>query len=137
HGGRDARCGILGPLIHREFERLHRDINVGMISHVGGHAFAGNVIVYIPPDFAVEGGEKSPLAGMGIWYGRVEPRHVEAILEETIKKGRIIGELWRGGLDVEENEDWRRRTTSARVMRVPPRFLEGDASVAEEKDGGK
>ena len=74
-----------------------------MISHVGGHAFAGNVIVYIPPGYPVElnksmGGKDitSPLAGMGIWYGRVEPKHVQGILDVTVRKGNIIGELWRG-----------------------------------------
>ena len=107
HASRDRRCGILGPLLHREFEtcaqREELNIDAAMISHVGGHAFAGNVIVYIPPDYPVGieesmGGKDitSPLAGMGIWYGRVEPKHVQGILDVTVKKGNIIGELWRG-----------------------------------------
>ena len=78
-----------------------------MISHIGGHAFAGNVIVYIPPSYQIrdlEHGDEgkrrvSPLAGTGIWYGRVQPRHVEGILAETVEKGRVIGPLWRGGLE--------------------------------------
>ena len=71
-------------------------VRVGLISHVGGHRFAGNVIVYIPPSVTT-----NRLAGKGIWYGRVKPGHVEGIVEETIVKGRVIGELFRGGIDKE------------------------------------
>lgn len=81
-------------------------IDLAMISHVGGHAFAGNVIVYIPPDHPIEANQGSgvdhlisPMAGMGIWYGRVEPKHVHGLLAATIGKGNIIGELWRGNMD--------------------------------------
>jgi (2Fe-2S) ferredoxin len=41
----------------------------------------------------------SPLAGHAIWYGRVEPRHVEGILRETVLGGRVIKELVRGVVD--------------------------------------
>ncbi|KAK3297049.1 Sucrase/ferredoxin-like-domain-containing protein [Chaetomium fimeti] len=71
---------------------------VGLISHIGGHKFAGNVIVYLPPTLRTEDGEVHPLAGHGIWYGRVEPQHVEGIVGETILKGRVIEELFRGGI---------------------------------------
>ena len=77
-----------------------------MISHVGGHAFAGNVIVYIPPDYRIGANQGtgvddliSPLARTGIWYGRVEPKHVHGLLAATVEKGNIIGELWRGNMD--------------------------------------
>ncbi|KAI9814582.1 MAG: hypothetical protein M1827_003137 [Pycnora praestabilis] len=57
---RDARCGQSAPLLRREFERhlrplgLYRDLHdtrpggVGIffISHVGGHKFAANVMIY-------------------------------------------------------------------------------------------
>lgn len=69
---------------------------VAQISHVGGHKFAGNVIIYIPHD---EIWADHPLAGKGIWYGKVEPWHVEGIIEETIKKGNVIKELFRGAVD--------------------------------------
>lgn len=62
---RDARCGQSAPLLRREFERhlralgLYRDLNderpggVGIyfISHVGGHKYAANVMVYRRRDF--------------------------------------------------------------------------------------
>lgn len=141
HGGRDQRCGVMGPLLGSEFLRLlanrgvdtsgdagkpllsliRRQTNpaniedgtadiedstvrarVAMISHIGGHAFAGNVIIYVPPSFRIEG-KRSPLAGKGIWYGRVEPRHVEGIIEETIFKGNVIADLFRGGIEQDGN----------------------------------
>jgi hypothetical protein len=125
HGGRDQRCGVLGPILHQEFitqlsehESLRapttpstlspQHVNVGTISHVGGHKWAGNVIIYFPSTWKAvqENKDKStksvarlnPLAGMGIWYGRVEPKHVEGIIEETVLKGNIIRELFRGGI---------------------------------------
>ena len=68
-----------------------------LCSCIGGHAFAGNVVIYLPKNWKAEDGERiSPLAGKGIWYGRVEPRHVWGIMEETVKKGVIITELLRG-----------------------------------------
>lgn len=128
HGGRDKRCGVLGPLLVKEFrdqiqskDNLRRPepspvldemfdpwaVNVGGISHVGGHKWAGNVIVYIPPNFEIEDEagptNVSPLAGKGIWYGRVEPKHVDGILRETVLNGRVIQELFRGGVDQQGN----------------------------------
>ena len=143
HGGRDERCGKLGPLLRDEFEEklqrqnvaLLRDapvaeaviskpevdgyvptVRVGLISHIGGksieqavhelsethadlnhsagHKFAGNVIIYIPPSFS-----SNPLAGKGIWYGRVGPEHVEGIVAKTILEGKVIKDMFRGGID--------------------------------------
>lgn len=79
-------------------KREYTAARVGLISHIGGHKFAGNVIVYLPPGLRTEDGETHPLAGHGIWYGRVEPRHVEGIVGETILKGKVIEELFRGGI---------------------------------------
>ena len=103
HGTRDSRCGVLGPLLRDEFVRqvnehwasqvLTSRPEVEIISHIGGHVFAGNVIIYFPDALLHHG-----LSGKVIWYGRVEPKHVEGILKETVEKGNIIEELFRGGL---------------------------------------
>lgn len=121
HAGRDKRCGVMGPLLQTEFETrlpskgfevlddpisLDADaieapadtenkpsVRVGLISHIGGHAFAGNVIIYVP---ATARYKAHPLAGLGVWYGRVEPRHVEGIIQRTIREGVVIEELLRG-----------------------------------------
>lgn len=75
-----------------------RMARVGLISHIGGHKFAGNVIVYLPPLLKTVEGGIHPLAGHGIWYGRVEPRHVQGIVDETILNGNVIEDLFRGGI---------------------------------------
>lgn len=123
HMSRDSRCGILGPILKAEFEEqiwescknltgfmfLRSKIegqvplhplsyrSISLCSHVGGHAFAGNVIIYFPTDYKLaEGGVLSPLAGKSVWYGRVEPRHVNGIVNETLLGGKVIDELLRG-----------------------------------------
>ncbi|KAB8416324.1 hypothetical protein FH972_024844 [Carpinus fangiana] len=114
HGQRDARCGILGPILKTEFEQKLVQLGVivteeplvagensetpvtatvGFISHIGGHKFAGNVVIFVPRNLI-----GNDLAGKTIWYGRVEPRHVEGIVK-TIKEGKVIKELLRGGMD--------------------------------------
>lgn len=121
HNSRDSRCGTLGPILRDEFEdKLRRqdvpllktapvaeaeEVNdaargytphasVALISHIGGHKWAGNVIIYIPPEF-----RSNALAGKGIWYGRVGPEHVEGIVEKTVLGGKVIKDLFRGGID--------------------------------------
>lgn len=119
HGTRDQRCGIYGTILRDHFE-LHLPFttplshpsqpstpHIALISHIGGHAFAGNVIIYIPPGYIPpptakghEGeGQMNKLAGSGIWYGRVEPDSVCDIVRETIVGGRILEPLLRGGID--------------------------------------
>lgn len=130
HGGRDVRCGILGPVLRDQFEACLPDnglrlldgpvqvqqgeedvtlqsqggtdtsmtARVALISHIGGHKFAGNIIIYIPPGTKTPEGQKHALEGCGIWYGRVEPAHVKGIIRETVLGGRVIEDLFRGGI---------------------------------------
>lgn len=130
HGGRDGRCGVMGPALQGEFDTaLSREgidvlqgpvlINeeadgteryisgttsrnitarIGLTSHIGGHKFAGNVIIYIPKTAKVANGDVHPLAGSGIWYGRVEPKHVEGIVTQTILSGTVVEDMFRGGI---------------------------------------
>lgn len=81
-----------------EIQQEQMTARVGLISHIGGHKWAGNVIVYVPPSAKGEGGEGHPLAGMGIWYGRVEPKHVAGLVQATVKEGKVIEEFFRGGV---------------------------------------
>ena len=141
HGGRDMRCGLLGPVLQREFEaklpragfdvlrgpvldesvrmaplpdtaesqeeqqqqqkkkKSPRTARVAQISHIGGHKFAGNVIVYLPPALTDDAGDPHPLAGHGVWYGRVEPRHVEGLIQETIVGGNVVRDHFRGAIN--------------------------------------
>ncbi len=89
----------MGPLLQTSFEKeLQRKgitAQVAQISHVGGHKYAGNVIIYVPPNWQER---ENALAGAGIWYGRVGPEHVEGLVEETLVQGRAVLELLRGGI---------------------------------------
>lgn len=88
HTQRDVRCGLVAPLLKNEFEEVFKreglNVDVGYISHIGGHAYAGNVLYF-------------PKNGLEpVWYGRVMPDRVQGIVKETIVGGRIIEELYRG-----------------------------------------
>ncbi|KAL4944707.1 hypothetical protein BDV06DRAFT_75347 [Aspergillus oleicola] len=119
HGGRDMRCGVMAPVLGEQFRtvleskgistlegtdngRVDRPdhAHIGLISHIGGHKYAGNVIVYIPKGMKYgDSLSPHPLAGKGIWYGRIEPKHVEGIVEETILGGKVVSDHFRGGID--------------------------------------
>ncbi|KAL5336777.1 Sucrase/ferredoxin-like-domain-containing protein [Aspergillus crustosus] len=126
---RDARCGQSAPLLRRELDRhlrplgLHRDLDderpggVGIyfISHVGGHKYAANVIVYRRRDFdwykttearvaetsAVETADEG--ASQCIWLARVRPEDCENIVRYTVLQGKVVkpGTQLRGGFDRE------------------------------------
>ncbi|XP_006459893.1 hypothetical protein AGABI2DRAFT_184400 [Agaricus bisporus var. bisporus H97] len=57
------------------------------VSHVGGHKYAGNCIIYTPQ-------------GAGVWYGRVTPHDVESIVINTIIGGLVLPPLLRGGVNL-------------------------------------
>jgi (2Fe-2S) ferredoxin len=90
--------GMLFEDVEEEENGKRRTARVGLISHVGGHKFAGNTILYFPPGMKGRDEKGHGLAGCGIWYGRVEPKHVEGILRETVGEGKVIEELFRGGI---------------------------------------
>jgi hypothetical protein len=143
HRKRDKRCGVTSKYLIKAFESSLRKRDIyrsfddtrteaqgglkgggtvlGCLSHIGGHKFAGNVIIYrrrtrsldqlheklkglTLADEKPQNGESMRETGdedvqaEGIWLGRVEPKHVEAIIEEVILKGRVFKELFRGGL---------------------------------------
>lgn len=49
----------------------------------------------------MKGDDGFALSGTGIWYGRVDPSNVEGIVSETIMGGKVIKELFRGGVSRE------------------------------------
>lgn len=103
HKRRDARCGISAPLIKKELERhlrptgLYRDadderpggVGIYFVSHVGGHKFAANVLIYRKKDEQL------------IWLARVRPEHCEGIVKYTILQGKVVHPEFqlRGGFD--------------------------------------
>lgn len=87
HMARDDRCGRCGPLLVEAFreaarERGYGDVTVHASSHVGGHRFAGNVLVY--PG--------------GAWYGYVQPEDVGSILEAHVDEGAVWERKHRGAM---------------------------------------
>lgn len=123
---RDARCGQSAPLLRREFERhlrplgLYRDlederpggVGIYFISHVGGHKYAANVIVYRRRELdsfgsAAAGGnekkekEEGEGAAQGIWLARVRPEDCENIIRYTVLQGKVVKpeRQLRGGFD--------------------------------------
>ena len=80
------RCGYCGPILAKLFTQqvaargLAGAVTVRRTSHVGGHEYAGNVIVY--PE--------------GDWYGYVTPADVDRILEQHVLGGEIVDDRWRG-----------------------------------------
>ncbi|KAJ5119813.1 hypothetical protein N7448_010482 [Penicillium atrosanguineum] len=103
HRRRDARCGITAPLIKRELERhlrplgLDRDaddsrpggVGIFFVSHVGGHKFSANVLVYRKKNQQM------------IWLARVKPEHCEGLVKYTILEGKVVHpeSQLRGGFD--------------------------------------
>lgn len=101
HMGRDVRCGVVGGEVLAEFARVVKQRGlegrgVGRVtvlgsSHLSGHKWAGNVIVYRPEGWAV-------------WYGRVLKEGVGKIVDDTVLGGKVVGGVVRGvlGRQVEE-----------------------------------
>ena len=93
HGSRDVRCGVCGPVLIKklneeiELRCLKDQISVTACSHIGGHKYAGNVIIYSP---------RADGKIMGHWYGYVTPNDVPDLLDQHIAKGEVIQRLLRG-----------------------------------------
>lgn len=130
---RDARCGQSAPLLRKELERhlrplgLFRDLDddrpggvgVYFISHVGGHKYSANLMIYRRPDaFGLDlvergklGGEVCPLpsnsinqeegASQCIWLARIRPEDCEGIIKFTVLQGKVVHpeRQLRGGFD--------------------------------------
>ncbi|XP_071702180.1 altered inheritance of mitochondria protein 32-like [Rutidosis leptorrhynchoides] len=95
HSSRDKRCGFCGPVLIQKFKeevelRGLGNVSVTACSHVGGHKYAGNLIIYSVQDSKV----------CGHWYGYVTPSDVPALLDNHIGKGEIIYRIWRGQMGV-------------------------------------
>ncbi|KAL3423644.1 sucrase ferredoxin domain-containing protein [Phlyctema vagabunda] len=135
-GTRDARCGQSAPLLRKELARhlqplrLYRDLDderpggVGIyfISHVGGHKYSANVMVYRKANaFGLDtleraklGGEEAPMpskvapsehaedgAAQCLWLARIKPEDCENLVKYTILQGKVVKpeQQLRGGFD--------------------------------------
>jgi len=90
HGSRDARCGDIGPKLASSLESLSAELDLGgevgdsdddwsekmrvyKCSHLGGHRWAGNLVVY----------------PQGDWYGNLGAEVPRAVLEEIVS-GQVL-----------------------------------------------
>jgi len=90
HSARDARCGMRGPPIARSLEKL--GVRTILSSHVGGHQYAGNVILY-----------HKEHSCNGNWFGGLTDASVEEFWEAVSSLGRRnaasderLRKFWRG-----------------------------------------
>ncbi|XP_027152986.1 altered inheritance of mitochondria protein 32-like [Coffea eugenioides] len=102
HNNRDKRCGVCGPVLIEKFKEeidsraLKSQVFVTACSHIGGHKYAGNVII-----FSANAQAKID----GHWYGYVTPNDVPELLDQHIGKGEIIERIWRGQMGVTEEAE--------------------------------
>ncbi|EYU34740.1 hypothetical protein ABFS82_11G130700 [Erythranthe guttata] len=121
HNNRDRRCGVCGPILIEKFKEeigskdLKNQVSVVACSHVGGHKYAGNVIV-----FSADSDGKIA----GNWYGYVTPGDVHELLDKQIGQGKVIDRIWRGGMGAKVEE----------VEKVEePKLANGTTVISEEK----
>lgn len=96
HGSRDKRCGKAGPMvITKLLAELQKrgvseeEVAVRGSSHIGGHKYAGTLIVY----------------PTGHWYGFVTPKVVPELLD-SIESGKILNRCFRGYSNSNQSIDW-------------------------------
>jgi (2Fe-2S) ferredoxin len=83
---KSKQCKKGGPQIVKTFQKLikdrklHKQVIITEIGHVGGCSLGPNVLVY--PE--------------GVWYGQVTPEDVTQIIDEHILEGRVVQRLLRG-----------------------------------------
>ncbi|KAI9155906.1 hypothetical protein H9P43_009037 [Blastocladiella emersonii ATCC 22665] len=93
HKKRDSRCGEAAPLLIRAFQEevdayessatlTPHSVGIYGTTHIGGHKFAGTLIVYRERE--------------GHWYGRVRTCDVPILVREQLVDGKPVKKFWRG-----------------------------------------
>ena len=115
---RDGRCGHRGTqLVHLFRQRAASGaVAVGAsdgalthvasrgCSHVGGHVFAGNLVVFAPHNIAATVTDNNAAAAddaiagelVGDWYGLVSEAVAHEIYDKHLLQGSPLGSVWRG-----------------------------------------
>ncbi|KDP46413.1 hypothetical protein JCGZ_10253 [Jatropha curcas] len=136
HASRDKRCGVCGPVLIEKLKEgtesrgLTDQVFVSACSHIGGHKYAGNVIIYSPDS---EG------KVMGHWYGYVTPNDVPEILDQHIGRGEVIQRIWRGqmGASAEEGEKVaKEKLPNGKDVKVRKKREESNIEVIKENVSG-
>ncbi|ORY85541.1 Sucrase/ferredoxin-like-domain-containing protein [Protomyces lactucae-debilis] len=91
HKQRDARCGLAAPVLqaHARHHLANRDIAYYYLDHMGGHKFAGNLVVY------QQNGTPCAHTWHSVWYGRVHVDNIKHVLHQTLDQKDVVPELLR------------------------------------------
>lgn len=94
HYLRDARCGELAPLLIEKLNSVKPDLKTGIVSHFGGHKFAGNLIYY---QFNGMDAAKDNRSGNvdGIWLSKLLPQNLEFVFQK-LDENIILQDFYRG-----------------------------------------
>lgn len=82
HNQRDVRCGVMSKEL---ITNMKSKDPVGLISHIGGHKFAGNIVLYSQKEHETN----------SYWFRHISPLVADTVLEEA-KKGNMVTEFYRG-----------------------------------------
>lgn len=95
HYQRDQRCGVVAQDLISEIQSkgLCQERNIALISHIGGHRYAGNMIFY-----NYVGSSKITQKSLVdcLWFGKIVPPNFPLLLK-NLDTGLIPNELFRGG----------------------------------------
>lgn len=102
HSKRDKRCGACGPALLPLLKQAGGgSVVVRACSHIGGHAYAGNVLAFTrgadaaaPPTAPVRGD----------WYGYVTPDAVPRLVADVVAGRRGEARLFRGAMGMSKEE---------------------------------
>ncbi|KAI9099523.1 Sucrase/ferredoxin-like-domain-containing protein [Phlyctochytrium arcticum] len=109
HGQRDCRCGEQGvrlfDSLKKEIENrgLSQDIEVSGVSHIGGHKYAGNAIVY----------------PRGDWYGLLDSPDAKSLISAVLED-RVWWDRWRGRMDLTKDQEIALYQQSTSVSALAP-----------------
>ncbi|KAJ3106153.1 hypothetical protein HDU97_006970 [Phlyctochytrium planicorne] len=121
HGNVDHRCGKCGNELHAtlrdEIDRrgLSSKVKVQKTSHIGGHAFAANAIVYPSSD----------------WYGFLQKEDVPRLLDAIVRKN-VYWEKWRGRPSLTKEEQlqvYTENTKDGKASKNIPQQLQRTISI--------
>ncbi|CAM9354133.1 unnamed protein product [Discosporangium mesarthrocarpum] len=89
HGSRDKRCGRVGPQVLEAMAqeltkrgKTEKEVALRGSSHIGGHRFAGVLIVY----------------PQGDWYGQLSKRNAAELVDRCILGDGVMKKNWRGNM---------------------------------------
>ncbi|OBA25993.1 hypothetical protein HANVADRAFT_53486 [Hanseniaspora valbyensis NRRL Y-1626] len=93
HNQRDRRCGIMtNEIISNKDLKEVVKYDLGVVSHIGGHKFAGNIAIYMKN----RNGDNK-IKTNTIWFRHVTPEVLDLILKQ-LEEGKIIQEFYRGSI---------------------------------------